>query len=202
MAIKFFFLRPFLKISTHFARFSSFSHIFTQISTHNDRLNSEPNQWYVYQWVLLCLNRRDVTFMSGIPILKGYEMTFPTTPLLQKSNNPLQIFRHNEVSAEIYLLQLIMSITLQCVNGFLWKWACWKGNFVGFHIDSDIKQQKEEKVGCSYNWPIVNIQFNQNYHLSFQAILPQILFNFDKIIVGWFNQNHYLYSSFLHWLNF
>jgi hypothetical protein len=89
--------------------------------------------WYV-------IPQRDVIFVSRVPILKAHKMNFPTNLLSQKSINVLQTFRHNylntsifdEISKEIYIVQIIMTKSLQCVDGFLRKWASWKGHLVGF----------------------------------------------------------------------
>ncbi len=60
-------------------------------------------------------------FMGHVPILKAYEMTFPTNLFSLKSINVLQSYRLNkldrsifdEITKEIHLLQFIKSVTLR-----------------------------------------------------------------------------------------
>jgi hypothetical protein len=64
-----------------------------------------------------------------MPILKAYKMTFPTSLLSKKSINALQSYRHgnlnesifDEITKEIHLLKITMSVTLQCVDEYLRK---------------------------------------------------------------------------------
>jgi hypothetical protein len=64
-----------------------------------------------------------------MPILKAYKLTFSTSLLLPKSINALQSYRHNkldesifdDITKEIHLLQITMSVTLQCVDEYLRK---------------------------------------------------------------------------------